>query len=222
MSAHTALPRVQPRAALPCAQVRLADMAASGCLGVGVPRRLGGQGGQLEDLFRDPGARHWLQGLHPADRLVFLSQRLVVEALVRTDNIGLRELHLPDLLGGATAGASALESPPLEARTMGLGWQFHGLLRGVPNLQWDGFSLLLPVQTAGLIEGMLLVRSEENGLTVRPWREPGPVVLGRLRRRAVPTDFLRADEWLGDQPLWSSLVQTHQMLRAGLHHLPHP
>lgn len=222
MSAHTALPRAQPRFALPCAQVRLAALADSGLLGVGVPSHLGGQGGQLEDLFRDPGARHWLQGLHHADRLMFLSQRLVVEALVRTDNIGLRELHLPDLLGGATAGASALESPPLEARTLGLGWQFHGLLHGVPNLQWDGFSLLLPVQTAARIDGVLLVRSEENGLTVRPGENPDLWSQAACGDVQFQQSFLRADEWLGDQPLWSSLVQTHQMLRAGLHQLPLP
>lgn len=208
--------------ALPCAQVRLAALTDSGWLGVGVPSHLGGQGGQLEDLFRDPGARHGLQGLHHADRLIFLSQRLVIEALVRTDNIGLRELRLPDLLSGATAGASALESPPLEARTLGLGWLFHGPLHGVPNLQWDGFSLLLPVQTAGRIEGVLLVRSEENGLTVRPGQNPALWSLAACGDVQFQQTFLRADEWLGDRPLWASLVRTHQLLRDGLHHLQHP
>lgn len=221
MPAHTALLRVQPCASLLSAQLRLAALADSGLLGVGVPSRLGGQGGQLEDLFRDPSARLGLQGLHHADRLVFKSQRLVIEALVRTDNIGLRELHLPDLLGGAAAGASALESSPLEARTLGLGWQFHGLLRGVPNLQWDGFSLLLPVQSAGQPEGVLLVRSEENGLTVRPGENPDLWSSAACGDVQFQQTFLRADEWLGDQPLWASLVRTHQLLRDGWRHLPH-
>lgn len=222
MPAHTAVHPIHPHLAPPSAQVRLAALADSGLLGVGVPSHLGGQGGQLEDLFRDPGARRGLQGLHHADRRVFLSQRLVIEALLRTVNIGLRELHLTDLLGGAVAGASALASPPLKARTLGLGWRFHGLLHGVPNLQWEGFSLLLPVQTAGPIEGLLLVRSEENGLTVRPGEDPDLWSSAACGDVQFQQTFLRADEWLGDPPLWASLVRTHRLLHDGLHHLQHP
>lgn len=222
MSAHPAVHPVHPHLAPACAQVRLAALADCGWLGVGVPGHLGGQGGQLEDLFRDPGARHGLQGLSPADRLVFLSQRLVIEALLRTDNIGLRELHLPDLLGGAVAGASALASHPLKARPLGLGWRFHGRLRGVPNLQWEGFSLLLPVQTAGPIEGLLLVRSEENGLLVRPGENPDLWSSAACGDVQFQQTFLRADEWLGDQPLWASLRRTHRQLHDGLHRPQHP
>lgn len=196
-------------------------MADSGFLGVGVPSQLGGQGGQLEDLFRDPTARHWLQSLQHPDLLIFCSQRLVIEALVRTDNIGLRELRLPDLLSGSVAGASALESPPLQAKTLGLGWQFHGPLHGVPNLQWDGFSLLLPVQTAGQIEGLLLVRSEENGLTVRPGESPTLWSLAACGDVHFQQTFLRADEWLGNEPLWTSLLRTNELLRDGLRDLHH-
>lgn len=76
MPAHTALHPVDPHVALPGAQVRLAAMADSGWLGVGVPSHLGGQGGQLEDLFHDPGARQGLQGLQHADRLVRTHQLL--------------------------------------------------------------------------------------------------------------------------------------------------
>ena len=54
---------------------------------------------------------------------------------------------------------------------------------------------------------------EQRGVVI------GPAACGDVQ---FQQSFLRADEWLGDQPLWSSLVQTHQMLRAGLHHLPHP
>lgn len=221
MPAHTALLRVQPRASLLSAQLRLAALADSGLLGVGVPSRLGGKGGQLEDLFRDPSARLGLQGLRHADLLLFHSQRLVIEALVRTDNIGLQELQLPDLLAGTMAGASALESPALEAQAMGLGWQFHGQLRSVPNLQWDGFSLLLPVQAAGRVEGLLLVRSEENGLTVRPSETPALWALAACGDLHFDKAFLRADEWLGDQPLWETLTQANQLLRDGLRRIHH-
>lgn len=194
-------------------------MADTGFLGVGVPSHQGGQGGQLEDLFRDPTARQWLQSLQHPDLLIFHSQRLVIEALVRTDNIGVSELRLPDLLSGSVAGASALESHPLEARTQGLGWQFQGQLHGVTNLQWDGFSLLLPVQTAGQIKGVLLVRSEENGLSVRPGENPDLWSSAACGDVHFQQTFLRADEWLGDQPLLASLVRTNQLLRDGLRRL---
>lgn len=194
-------------------------MADSGFLGVGVPSHLGGQGGHLEDLFLDPAARHWLQGLHYPDLLIFHSQRLVIEALVSTDNIGLRELRLPDLLSGAVAGASALESYPLEARAMGLGWQFQGRLNGVPNLQWEGFSLLLPVQATGQVEGVLLVRSEENGLTVHPSETPALWALAAFGDVHFQQAFLRADEWLGDLALWTSLIRTNRFLRDGIRNI---
>lgn len=197
-------------------------IAASGFLGVGVPSNLGGHGGHLDDLFRDRAALHWLQGLQHPDLLIFHSQRLVIEALVKTDNIGLRELRLPDLLFGTVGGASALETRPLEAKTLGLGWQFDGELHGVPNLQWDGFSLLLPVQAAGQVEGVLLVRSEENGLTAHPYEIPALwalVACGDVRFRQT---FLRADEWLGDLSLWASLVRTSQFIRDGFPLRPVP
>lgn len=219
MTAQTTLPAVHRRASQAGAQSRLAALAASGFLGVGVPARLGGHGGRLADLFRDPAARHWLQGLQHADLLLLHSQRLVIEALVNTDNIGLRELQLPDLLAGTLAGASALESAVPDAQTMGLGWRFHGPLRGVPNLQWDGFSLLLPVQTGGQVEGLLLVRSEENGLTVHRGEAPALWELAACADVHLHETFLRADEWLGDRPLWDALVDANQLMRDGLRQL---
>ena len=196
-------------------------MADSGFLGVGVPSHLGGHGGHLGDPVLDPTARHWLQGLQHPDLLIFQSQRLVIEALVGTDNIGLRELRLPDLLSGAVAGASALESHPLEARNLGLGWQFQGRLNGVPNLQWDGFLLLLPVQAEGQVEGVLLVRSDENGLTAHPSETPALWALAACGDVHFHRAFLRADEWLGGLPMWTSLVRTNELLRDGLRHIRH-
>lgn len=221
MSPHTGPSPIQTRTSLPTAQSRLGAIADSGFLGVGVPSHLGGHGGHLDDLFRDSTARQWLHSLHFPDLLIFQSQRLVMEALIRTDNIALRELRLPDLLSGTVAGASALESHALEAKTMGLGWQFQDQLQGVPNLQWDGFSLLLPVQAAGQVEGLLLVRSEENGLTVRPSETPALWALAACGDVHFHRTFLRADEWLGDLSLWSSLTLTNQLLRDGLRHIQH-
>lgn len=78
MFAHTAFLPVQPHPALPSAQVRLAAMADSGFLGVGVPSQLGGQGGQLPDLFRDQTAHHWLQRLQHPDLLIFAGRPVAV------------------------------------------------------------------------------------------------------------------------------------------------
>lgn len=206
---------------MPNASQRLTSIAGSEFLGVGVPRHLGGHGGSLDELFRDPTALRWLQGLQHPDQLIFHSQRLVIEALVRTDNIGLQELRLPDLLSGTVAGASALESHPLEPKTMSQGWKFQGRLDGVPNLQWNGFSLLLPVLTAGQVEGVLLVRSEENGLTVRPSETLALWAMAACGNVDFHQAFLRADEWLGDLPLWESLTKTNQLLRGGLRHIQH-
>lgn len=195
---------------------RLAAIARSGFLRVGVPSRWGGHGGGLDDLFHDTAARQWLHRLQHPDQLVFRSQRLVVEALVRTDNVGLRELLLPDLLSGELGGASAVECPGLEARPAGLGWRFNGRLVGVPNLQWQGFSLLLPVQVRDQVEGLLLVRSEENGVTVQPAEARALWQQAACGTVSFQTVFLRADEWLGDPPLWQALAATNRALRHGL------
>lgn len=195
---------------------RLAKIAQSDFLRVGVPTRWGGLGGEIFDVFHDSAAREWLRSLHYPDMLMFRSQRLVVEALVQTDNVALRELLLPDLLSGETGGACAIECPCVEAKPAGLGWRFNGRLVGVPNLQWQGFSLLLPVQVNDQVEGLLLVRSEENGLSVQPaesndlWQK---AAYGQVSFQKV---FLRADEWLGDQPLWQKLAATNRALRHGL------
>lgn len=218
MSAHASHTPVHTHPLMPNASQRLTSIAGSGFLGVGVPSHLGGHGGSLDELFRDPTALRWLQGLQHPEQLIFRSQRLVVEALVKTENIGLRELRLPDLLRGDVAGASALESPQLEAQTQGTGWQFHGRLDGVPNLQWDGFFLLLPVQAAGLVEGVLLVSSEENGMTVRPCETTALGEFAAYGQVHFNRSFLRADEWLGGMPLWESLVHANELLRQGLLH----
>ena len=105
---------------------------------------------------------------------------------------------------------------------LGLGWQFHGQLKEVPNLQSDGFSLLLPVRIAGQVEGALLVRSEENGLTVHPSETLARWSMAACSEVHFHQTFLRADEWLGDRPLWTSLAKTQQLLSDGLGHIQHP
>ncbi len=215
MLIDTPCPNTEQRSGRDSAQ-RLAAIAQSGFLRVGVPSSQGGDGGTLHDLFLDPLARQWLRGLQYADLLIFRSQRLVVEAALQTDNVGLRELVLPSLLSGEMGGASAVECPCLEATQAGLGWRFNGRLTGVPNLQWHGHHLLLPVQVNDRVEGLMLVRSEENDVTVQPGEIPElwqQAAYGTVSFRKV---FLRADEWLGEQSLWESLTHTQRELRQGL------
>lgn len=215
MLLNTEAPAVQTSTSLGSTE-RLARIARSGFLRIGVPARWGGLGGEISDVFHDSAAREWLRSLVYPDMLMFRSQRLVVEALVHTDNVALRELLLPDLLSGEMGGASAIECPCVEAKPAGLGWRFNGRLVGVPNLQWQGFSLLLPVQVNDQIDGLLLVRSEENGLSVQPaesrdlWQQ---AAFGQVSLNKV---FLRADEWLGNPPLWLTLTATNRALRHGL------
>ena len=219
-SLTTAAPAQAPLSQ-PNAEERFEAIVDSGLLGVGVPSHMGGHGGDLKDLFVDETAIRWLQGLQDPDLQIFQSQRLVIEALVRSENIALREFHLPELLTGNLAGASTLACSPLDAKTHGLGWKFHGQLEDVPNLQWLGFSLLLPVQTAGEVKGVLLVRSEESGVSVRSGQTPSLWVQAACGDVHFNQVFLRADEWLGDPPLWAELLQVHQSLRAGVHNTTH-
>ncbi|WP_342132668.1 hypothetical protein [Hydrogenophaga sp. OTU3427] len=221
MPADTALPPNNTHNSQPNALERFEAVVDSGFLGVGVPSHMGGQGGNLEDLFTDQAAIRWLQGQQDPDLQIFQSQRLVIEALVRSENIALREFHLPELLAGNLAGASTLACSPVEAKTQGLGWKFHGQLKDVPNLQWLGYSLLIPVQTAGEVKGVLLVRSEESGVSARPGDGPlrwHVAAHGDVHFNQV---FLRADEWLGDPPLWVELLEVHRRFRDGVRNTTH-
>ncbi|MDI3512511.1 MAG: hypothetical protein PWQ61_3278 [Betaproteobacteria bacterium] len=215
MLIETQSPATEPRHGKDSAQ-RLAAIARSGYLRVGVPSRQGGDGGTLDDLFQDTVARQWLRDLQYPDLLIFRSQRLVVEAVLQTDNVGLRELVLPSLLSGETSGASAIGCPCLEAKPAGLGWRFHGRLTGVPNLQWGGYHLLLPVKVNDQVEGLMLVRSEENDVTVQPGENPELWEQASCGTVSFQKVFLRADEWLGDPPLWQTLTNTHRALGQNL------
>lgn len=114
---------------------------------------------------------------HPAAAWMAWSQGLVVEALMRSGNVALREHVLPDLLDGSRAGAVSwapdfgLASPPHPVHAVALdrGWHLSGRLEQVLNLQWMGYVVLCPVwfeavagQPARL--GWTLLRSEEDGL----------------------------------------------------------
>lgn len=168
---------------------------------------------------------------HPAAAWMARSQGLVVEALMRSGNVALREHVLPDLLDGSRAGAVSwapdfgLASPPHPVHAVALdrGWQLSGRLEQVLNLQWMGYVVLCPVwfeavagQPARL--GWTLLRSEEDGLhqevdRSRPLTRQS--ACGTLHLNRV---YFREDELLADHAdtLSASLRVLDHALRKAL------
>jgi alkylation response protein AidB-like acyl-CoA dehydrogenase len=206
----------------------LAEVVASGWPRLLVPRAQGGEGAapaEVADALRRLARRH------PAAGWMAWSQGLVIEALLQSSNVALREYLLPDLMSGERAGAVSwvphmgvgLPPMPVQARPLERGWHLTGRLEQVLNLQWAGYVVLCPVwfeaegrQPPRL--GWTLLRSEEDGLrhlidTSRPLTRQaacGPVHLDRV--------YFREDELLADQgdTLSASLLVLDQTLRAAL------
>ena len=177
----------------------LQRVVATGLLRCAVPTSLGGNGGSLDDLAQ---AAQALKRQDAEAATVLWAQRLAIEALVQSSNVGLRELWLPDLFGGQRAGTLPIGQPPLIGEDTGRGWLLRGRFEGVPNLPWEGFSLVAPV-CLGASEGWILLRSEEDGLSVHPATEHHNPDQATLHLSKV---YFREDEWLGDADLSERLV----------------
>ena len=175
----------------------------SGLLRCAVPRTLGGSGGH-DDLARAAGQ---LAQQDPEAAAVLWAQRLAIEALVQTANVGLREFWLPDFLSGHRAATLAPGGKELTAEDTGRGWLLSGPLHGVPNLPWEGFSLVAPVRLGDGNAGWVLLRSEEDGLTVHP-APPGHAHASLHLNRV----FFREDEWLGEQNMARLLAPVAEAL----------
>lgn len=176
----------------------------SGLLRCAVPTHLGGSGGHLGDLID---AAKSLQQQDPAAAAVLWAQRLAIEALVQTCNVGLREFWLPDFLSGNRAATLAPGARELTAEDTGRGWLLSGQLHGVPNLPWEGFSLVAPVRLGDGNAGWVLLRSEEDGLSAHSAADTHPhghePALASLRLNRV---FFREDEWLGEHDMATLLT----------------
>jgi alkylation response protein AidB-like acyl-CoA dehydrogenase len=184
----------------------LQRVVASGLLQCAVPIHLGGNGASLDELALAAGL---LQQQDPEAAAVLWAQRLAIEALVQTFNVGLRELWLPDLLSGDRAATLAPCGTALSAEDTGRGWLLSGLFHGVPNLPWEGFSLVAQVQLGDGLAGWVLLRSEEDGLTVLPVR-PGQAHAS-LRLNRI---FFREDEWLGEPDMGDLLTPVADALAS--------
>lgn len=163
----------------------------SGLLRCAVAQQLGGLGGSPDDLMQ--AAALWRQK-DPEAAVVLWAQRLTIEALVQSGNVGLRELWLPGFFSGARAATQATGGTTLIGEDTGRGWLLSGRLSGVPNLPWEGFSLVAPVRLGPDGAGWVLLRSEEDGLSLHPEPEAPRFAQSSLHLNRV---FFREDEWLG-------------------------
>ncbi len=212
-------------------QAVLAAVVGSGLLRCAVPAALGGDGGTLEAL-RQGAVR--LARMEAAAGWVLWAQRLAIEALVHSPNIGLRDHLLPDLISGERAGtlpmppwAGALPAGLQAAGPMaaagclvGLaasqGMRLYGQFPCVPNLQWQGHTLVAPVQMGDAAPHWVLLRGEEDGL--RAGMDLGAPCPRGSRSAAVHLDgvLFRADEELAGPDLPARLQPVAHALRDAL------
>lgn len=160
---------------------------------------MGGDGGSLEDVSD---VAKVLMQTDLAAAWVYRAQRLSIELLIQSENAGLREHLLPQLLSGERAGTLPLgRNPrPLVGMELGNSLRLYGQYSAMTNLQWEGFSVAVPVQIADAVDWVML-RGEEDGL--RSGIDMGePCPLGS-RTASLTCDgvFFRMDEWLGDATL---------------------
>lgn len=176
-------------------------LAARGLFGIGVPPRMGGGGGQLRDAIH---AVAETARCCVAQALVLASQRLLVQALVRSENIGAAEYQLPRLLDGDIGGNCAASWPqgaelaPALARDTGRGWLMSGGFPVLPNLQHDWFVVSVPVLFQGARQfSLVLLRAEETGIAQRHAAvEDHPAEAGSAL--ALNNVFLREDEIIAE------------------------
>lgn len=175
----------------------LTQVVNSGLLRCGVPPHLGGSDGGLDRLAAGAAelARH-----QPAAAWLLWAQRMAIEALLQSPNIALRDHWLPDFLSGERAATVAPWLQPMRAHDTGRGWWLHGEIAAVPNLQWAGFSLAVPVDLGEQRGHWVLLRSEENGLSPIP-RTGAHWPSSQAAALAIDRVYFREDEWLGGTDL---------------------
>ena len=190
-------PRYRPAVAI--GSFALRRIAEAGLLRPGVPPSMNGDGGGLEDVCD---VATILMQTDEVAAWVFRAQRLAIEMLVHSDNVGLREHLLPQLLSGERAGSLPLvrHPTPLAGKELGNALRLYGQFAAITNLQREGFSVALPVQGAGAVEWVML-RGEEEGLrTGNDLAEPWPI--GSLTAPLTCDGVVfRTDERLGDASL---------------------
>src|SRR5690606_6810290 len=134
----------------------LPQLAASGLLGLGVGESLGGAGGETIDAVE---AVAEVATYSLTSAFVLWGQRSFIEYLLHSENVGLRERLLGDLLSGRKAGAtglsnamkflSGIEQLGVVAQVQGDGGRLDGQLPWVTNLRKSGFSVAAAIDLPG-------------------------------------------------------------------------
>jgi alkylation response protein AidB-like acyl-CoA dehydrogenase len=134
----------------------LPTLAAAGLGRTGVPRHLGGTGGDIVDAVATIAevSSHSL-----AAGFILWGHRTYIEYLLQSPNVELRERLLSDLLKGQAAGASGLsnamkflaglEELQVKAERNGSQLTLNGKLPWVTNLRVEGFHVAAAVAQAG-------------------------------------------------------------------------
>lgn len=189
-------------------ETMLAEVVRLGLPRMAVPRHLGGDDADMDELIAAIDA---LAKRDTALAWLAWSQRMAVEALVQTPNVALREHLLPSLLDGSLAGALSwradlgLSRPraALQAHALERGWHLSGQVDEVPNLQWSGFAMVCPAWFGSADQGgrlaWVVLRSEEDGL--RPVLDRGRAIARRAACGTVHLHdvYFREDELLADE-----------------------
>lgn len=190
----------------------LRKVVDSDLLRCGLPAALGGNGGTLGDLAQ---AAAGLAERSPASGWILWAQRMAIEAIAGSANVGLREYLLPDLLAGERAASLPLPgAAPLAGHDTGRGWRLDGQLPCVPNWQWMGCSVVTPVQL-GTAPGWVVLRSEENGLRIGASEAAAPPLSRSVAVHCAGV-FFREDEWLGGPELAERLAPLARALAPAL------
>lgn len=211
-------------------QAALAAVIDSGLLRCAVPTALGGDGRPPAQL--QEGAVR-LAETNAAAGWVLWAQRLAIEALVHSPNIGVRDHLLPDLIRGERAGTLPL--PPWDgaapavvhggapARANSLvgmataqGLRLYGQFPCVPNLQWQGHVLVAPLSTGQGEPQWVVLRGEEDGM--RPGMDLDAPCPRGSRCAALSLDgvFFRANEELAGPELPQRLAPVARALGHAL------
>lgn len=193
----------------------LSQIVASGLLRCGLPRHAGGDGGSLDRLSQ--AAMH-LARTDPAAARVLWAQRLAVEALAQSSNVGVREYILPDLLSGDRAGALpyALDRVTLKGRFAAKGWRLDGEMGCTPNLQWINCTVIAPIQLEDHDAGWVLLRAEEDGLRFHRLASDEAPPFSRSAHVHASHVFFREDEWLGGADLYERIAPVVEALKPAL------
>jgi alkylation response protein AidB-like acyl-CoA dehydrogenase len=177
----------------------LEALARGGRLGIGIPSKHGGNGGDLPELFE--AVVHTAMSSAAAAR-VYAVQRHFAEVLLACENVGLAEYRLPYILGGHISGACTATWPehagaPLAAPEAGSGCTVHGVLHPVPNVgrHWYLVTGLLRMQAARA-PSLVLLSSEQDGMHRSPANFFGNDERDEYAGVAARGVFVRGDEIL--------------------------